>query len=463
MKRAKENRRVWILLSALILSATVGHWYSAYHLYNPNLNRPMQLSGDEIVYIALGDRLIREGKYNTKGLEQTLPFDRKRVQVPVYLEAPLFKHPPLYPFMVGLSRFLLRGVPGASFLPSLLMGAVSLLGLFWLARELGFTPLQSLLSVLLLAVSPIHWICSSRVWLDATLMTFIVLAIAAQLRAQKNPKWWIWMGVFWGCAFLTKYTAFAAWLFVFGASVLVDQSLLKKRRFWQGHAIALALFLPWLICRFWFEGTAVVVFWKSNIEDWKSVTQRMRLLWVLPFTVALGSIWIWCSRRKWYSEGMGSPWILVLGTFAFLFMALSIEELNFRTIPWSGWGRNELCVSGRNFYLSRQILFEPICWWGLLGLLAVPSEFKWTVIRAAWIGLFVFLTCWGNFQSRYALPLLPFEHLLAIGFLIPLFKHAKGKEARLTRVLIVGWVLYSCARSLWIVNGMAINNQFFYF
>lgn len=452
----------WIVLTLLVSVATAGRWVSANHLANPIYNSAKRMSGDEVVYIVLGDRIWKEGRYDTRGLAAQLPLDRDRVVIPEYLEAPLFKHPPMFPFLVGLSRFLFWGVQGSSIYPSLLMGAVSLFALFWLALEMGCSPGQGLLAVLLLAVSPVHWICSSRIWMDVTLMTFILLAVAAQVRAVQHDGWWKWSGFFWGCALLTKYTAFAAWAFAIGGALMLRPELRRDRRFWTGQAIAAAMFLPWLVCRFWFEGAVVLMFWTSKVEDWQSFAQMFRRAWILLPLAGLAWLWLRCSEQGCFNRWIATPRFLAWGTLVFLALVLVMgNRLSLCTLPWSGWGPNELRSSPRDFYLTHSLMFEPVCWWGLVGLVVFRREAAWDLARAVWLGLFLFLTLWGNFQSRYGLPLEPFELLFSVALLSPRGSCAAG--SRWVCALSGAWILLSCARSLWIVSQIAINNQFFYF
>ena len=64
----------------------------------------------------------------------------------------------------------------------------------------------------LTAVSPIHWICSARLWLDMPLTTLTLVAVWCQVRGARQASWLPAAGFFWGCAVLTKYVAFVAWL-----------------------------------------------------------------------------------------------------------------------------------------------------------------------------------------------------------------------------------------------------------
>jgi len=453
----------WIALAALILAATAGRWVSASRLADPSHNRARQVSGDEILYIALGDRLWKEGRYDARGLADRMPLDRTRVNIPAYLDAPLFKHPPMFPFLVGMSRTIFWKVPGSSIYPSLLMGAVSLAAIFWLAKELGCSPAQGLLAVLLLAVSPVHWICSSRIWMDMTLTAFILLAVAAQIRAMGRSEWWKWAGVFWGCALLTKYTAFAPWAFALAASLYLKPGLRNERAFRSAIAITAGMFLPWVIARIGFEGWTALAVWKSPVEDWAAMLRMARWLWLAPVLAAAGWLWLRVTRREWFDRWMEPVPLLAWGTLAFLILyAILNARLSFGTIPWSGFGPNALKDSPRDFYLIRQILFEPVCWWGLIGLLVFRRRISWDMTRAVWAGLFLFLTLWGNFQSRYGLPLVPFELVFAAAVLWPR-RHGEGRVRLWSWGLASLWILFSCVRSLWIVDRIAIDNKFFYF
>jgi hypothetical protein len=230
--------------------------------------------------------------------------------------------------------------------------------------------------------------------------------------------------------------------------------------FWLGQGIAAAVFLPWLALRFCVEGSDVIFFWKSGVEDWRTLARLWK--WVCVAPVVAAAVWIWAraGQRGMFARAVRDPRLLAFGTLAFIVLAF-IGPLDLDRIPWFGFGPNQLAGSSRDFYLSHQILFEPVCWWGLIGLVVYGGGERWNLLRAGWLGFFLFLTAWDNFQSRYGLPLLPFEEVFTAGLLGCFL--AEGKRNKAAVALAVLWLLLSWARSIWIMSDVGIRNQYFYF
>ena len=127
------------------------------------------------------------------------------------------------------------------------------------------------------------------------------------------------------------------------------------------------------------------------------------------------------------------------------------------------WGSNPLAASSSHFYLTRQVLFEPIGWLGIAALLAarLHPAVAWVPIRATWLWLFLFLTVWGNYQLRYGVVLVAWEHLGAVALLT--LPQPGNRSSQLAGVLGAAWLLGTFARSLWILYASAAHNDFFYF
>jgi 4-amino-4-deoxy-L-arabinose transferase-like glycosyltransferase len=404
---------------------------------------------------------LYEGRYTTRGIEQ-LPAFELAGRAP-YLQAPLFKHPPLFPALIGLSRFAGGGGLAAAFVPNLAFSAISIVVMFLLACELDLGHEKALLCAALMAVSPVHWICSARVWLDMPLATLVLIAVWCQIRGVRQASWLPAAGFFWGCAALTKYVALVAWLGALTATLVSMPSAYRSRYFWTGQALTAAMVAAWLFVRWHFEGASVVMFWRSSINDWRMLATALRSLWLLPVVAAV-LIVVW--RRLKSERFHRNCELLALPVATLLALGLSrIFGWSLLEIPMTSWSHNRLADSSRAFYLARQVLFEPVCWVGIIALLLPLRSLRlpgWTVIQLTWVCLFVFLTCWGNYQLRYGLILTPWEYLGAAG-LLRLPRGEVLDRSTAATAFSACWLALTVARSLWIVLKLAMAPAFFYF
>lgn len=425
----------------------------------------MKLSGDEIVYVLLSERLLAAGEYHTIGFSD-IPGMSGRAEA--YLEAPLFKHPPLYPLLVGFARRLLPGKPIAPFVPNILLSAVSLLALALLARALGMSWGQTTAVCALLAISPTHWTASSRIWLEMTWTTFALLAVASTVRALDDDRWWLLAGICWGLAWLTKYTALVVWLGCLAGVAWARPSALLTSRALIGHVIAVTACAPWLAWRFSVEGTDVILFWRSAVQDWRVFARALCWLWALP-VIGLGLL---LARRRWRQlDPKGIPFapgpsvaIASLAVLALVPVSLGGSHSDLVTQPWAGWAENRLAESSRAFHAARPVLFEPILACVLPALLVVRGG-GWAVVQGTWIVLFLFLSVWGNFQSRYTLPLIPLGLLLSIAVVWPPVLSQRHRGALRT---LLWWgaaaaIVLSALRSIWLIEAMVLEQDYFYF
>lgn len=129
---------------------------------------------------------------------------------------------------------------------SALCGAGTVLFVYLLGREL-FGRWAGFVSALVL-LSSIHFIRMVRFGMTDGPMTFFVTAsLYFFWKGRSRETDWVWAGVFFGLAFLTK--SFAA-LFVPAAAAVYmllsgDFSAVRSRYAWLGFLAALALVLPW--------------------------------------------------------------------------------------------------------------------------------------------------------------------------------------------------------------------------
>jgi 4-amino-4-deoxy-L-arabinose transferase-like glycosyltransferase len=447
------------VLAVVVLLALAGRLWSASSLFLPDPGRAVRLSGDEMVYIYLGDRLFEGGRYSTLGIERTLPGEVDATSLPAYLKAPVFKHPPVFPFLVGLARWW-GGTLAWSFVPAIALAGVGILATFWLARTSGLSLWLAIAPAALVAISPVHWIAGSRVWLDVPLATLITLAVSAQLAAVERPRWHGAAGVLWGLATLTKYTAAIPWAVM---AVATRPETPSQRSTWVGGlATGGVLLLPWLFVRLSADGFQALAFWDHPVQDWRHLGVVLR--W-LPLVAAAGLAGRWLCRR--YRARLAAQTtafrLLVVGTAAYAALLVLDRGSPLTGIPWSGWDHNELATSSPVFYLLHLVTFDPVLWLGVVGSMVVRIDPRLDGVRWAWVALLVFLTLWGNYQSRYGAPLLPLQMILAVALVRDAITESVGTRRLVATGLAGAWFMLSAVRSLWVVGHLALPNDFFYF
>ena len=124
----------------------------------------------------------------------------------------VYEAPPLVKLLIGLSVFLNSKLPHplgellAARLPSILMGTLLVLGIYWLGRApLG--RVIALLAALCLAFSPWLAYFSALAYLDTTMTTFITLAYLLFWHAPQRPALYPVAAALLGLGAASKYTA----------------------------------------------------------------------------------------------------------------------------------------------------------------------------------------------------------------------------------------------------------------
>ena len=155
--------------------------------------------------------------------------------------------PPLIPFLIHLCRAVLGdSLRAIRFIPAL---ATSLLVVqaAVIARELGGKTYAMLLTAVTVLIAPQYLSNGSllttnclepNLWMACA--HFIILAIQ-----RKNPRYWIWVGVFAGIGLEEKYSiAFFVMGIVAGLLATEQRRAFLNKWFWVGSAAGLLIFLP---------------------------------------------------------------------------------------------------------------------------------------------------------------------------------------------------------------------------
>jgi hypothetical protein len=470
LKMKWNSKSTWLLL-ALVLAAGWGRWISASHVWDLRHNPTKSLYFDEVVYITLGQHLLRGDDYSLR--KQYANMKRAYKSVPRYVNDPLFKHPPLVPAMVGISMKCMSDNIRGAFIPGLLFGTAMVALVFGLARSLFSGEREAWIAAFLLTWSTTQWICSARIILEAPLSFFILAGVACQFWGAHRPRL-AWVAVVaWTLAWWTKYTAIPIWALFQVLMLLAYPKLLRNRTYWTTQAVLLALYIPWVAWRLSVDGAGLFCIWKSNTEEWIAASRLLSRpsVWMALIVSALAVTWIAGRRGRILPALMQPIWARshVVGLAVAVLLAMGLlafwkpATFSFERVPWVGDNVNLLREGPVWTYLLRLFWFEPITLLGMAGVFFLPGNRRVQIIKGLAVGGTIAITAWGNYQMRYLLPVIPFWEMLAAGALVFFYDRIRCRSQVMAILFVVGWLGWSLLRSAWLVSKIAIPNNVFYY
>lgn len=161
--------------------------------------------------------------------------------------------PPLTPFVAHYWQLLLGSSVFAVRLIPAVIGALSIVIIGQIVRELGGRTWSIVLACLAYLVSPAFLRTNSLfqpVSFDSLFWLLGTWAMVGLLRSG-NKKWWLVLGIIFGFGFLNKYSiVFPALAFVIGLSLTKQRSLFRSRWLFFGAVAALLIILPNLLWQF---------------------------------------------------------------------------------------------------------------------------------------------------------------------------------------------------------------------
>ncbi len=163
------NKNVYIALIAIFFLGIFLRYYG--------FHQPHGLTFDEGLYAHLLAPQLEEDptNYSTQIAYQRLIAQSDR-PIPKYLDRPLFKHPPLYCYLIAVNYKFFGRSDLSAVSVSILLGSLMILAVFFLGTAL-YDRRVGLLSALFLCIEPIHWVCSEKIWMETTLSLFVLLAV----------------------------------------------------------------------------------------------------------------------------------------------------------------------------------------------------------------------------------------------------------------------------------------------
>lgn len=482
--RSRRNYVYLVLIAVFFLSIFLRYY---------GFHRPHGLTFDEGLYAELLAGQLKEdpADYSTQRAYRVHTALGERL--PTYLDRPLFKHPPLYCYLIALSYQLFGSGNLAAVSVSILFGSLMIPGVFFLGREL-YDDRVGLLAAFLLCVDPVHWVCSERIWMETTMSFFILAAVLLFVLGQTRKYYLPFSGLSIGLAMLTKYPGILSLFIIFTFVAMADRPLLKQKGFWILCGLPFLVFSPWVVWNWKVYGNfhEAVISAHALKTHWESAARILSghgvslsallllagLLFIMRHKINLlfesGPAARMTPKGKKAAGLTGLSMFILAALFVPVLRGMVKEAFVWKDTILVGWS-NPFLTAPWHFYLTRLVELSPLYLFSFLSVFFVFGKNKgdWLLVWSSlWIlGSFILL---GNYQSRYILPAVPFLIILSARCQVWVYDKlslgtaagtAPNAEAyRLVlKILFVGVVLYFALKTLWTDRLIAVGPDYGYF
>lgn len=437
---------------------------------------------DESVYCMLAAQMIKSpGTYNTIAIyEDSL---KKGRALPEYFKMPVFKHPPMFAWMISKSYTLFGMTYKAGFLVSLLMGTL-LIVLAYLLGSALFDERTGLIAAAIMLIEPVGWITSQKIWMETSLAFFTVLSLALFALSIKryNVYFLIASGIAGGLAALCKYPGLLAPVIITVYALIADRGLFRKKAFLSAIILPFMIIAPWLLRNFKAYGLRLDLVNDEVATIVKISTTVLEKTWYLIMgaaVLALLFIFIKYWAKPFYERNIapkreGMTWVLCGAAVAAIFALVSGSVYNAFIpgfVPEAGWRIGMFYSKPWHFYLGRLIELSPFYIFSFAGLIFMAAEkelrkqYVFLVLSiAAILSLYIL---WRNFQCRYItasiVPLIVLgSRALDRCYVFAGKLKPEGLKVACVAILAV-FVLYAVIKTVNIDIALAVPNNVCYF
>lgn len=450
-----------------------------------------RLTIDGSLYDSLGAQLAREPlNYSPRSFwartRVTLKDGKAKEIARGYLDQPLFKHPPLFAYMIAVSKSLFGQNYDASKYVPLVLRALTVLCVFALARKL-LGSYYGLLAAFLAAIDPVYMFSSQKVWTEVPYSFFVYLSVCLLLLAEGKQSRIYLSAVSLGLALLCKYVAVLGVIPVYCFFVFSGYG--KKKGIVFLYSILLFIvFLPWLLWNYNAFGPGFLYRMISlHTSDISGVSLGFTLVPILStvavFALLAGLLFLLSAVKAWggglivRAKNVIEPRTLrivltiIMAELLFVLIFLSkgavINGLNIAYLPPTSDSMHFFDKKPVYFYLSHLLELSPLY---LLSYVSALLIAKWDV-RMACIALIpvsvlAMFTYYGRFETRYiamATPALMILAAYSIREIICFLMRSRGR-ARILWVSIFSCIIcYMIARTVHVDMALVMKNNFIYF
>jgi len=392
---------------------------------------------DEMVYYRMGKQVLADfTNYNT------IPYCKELAAMgrplPDYFFAPLFKHPPVFAYLLALSMKIFgESLISASYV-SIFLG-VFMIPLIYILGTLVSGRLVGFLAAIFLWLDPVSIICSQKIWMDTPIAFFTLLsAVFFVIGATKNKGGGMYLlsGISSGLATNTKYTGILITFIIFLYALMYKRELLKNIQFQLGLILPFVMTGPWLLWNYHVYGLASL----EKHSELLTLFIRLKpvILYGIPTLLIILVAFIFYKKKispkkilkdakraetTSHQETVDSPdklrvasIILIIVFFIIFLKNYLFNGLNFMFIPRTSWYQGFASGETSLFYFGRLLEFSLLYAFSLASIFLFHQKEKTLkpFIRWSAVVILLFFISWKNYQSRYILSSLPFLIILGV-------------------------------------------------
>ena len=451
---------------------------SAFLIRLENFKYSRARSIDEIVYTRMAFQVL-----NNPSDYHTIPFGQELSargrKLPEYFFKPLYKHPPVFTYLISLSMKL--------FDPNLLsVGYVSLalgvlmIPLIYLLGTMIDDRTTGLLAAFFLWLDPVNIICSQKVWPDTSIAFFALVAAVCFVGGLKGKKDFLFIlsGVASGLAANMKYPGILITFAIFLFAVLNRRDLFQNKKFVVSLFIPFLMLIPWGLWNWKVYGIMGLLENREFIAFFDRIFKR--IVFILPVLIIV----VWSGRfllkrkRENINAVISSPPIqntrkvtiaFIIAVLILLFYKPLLQSLHFTHIPFGTWQQGIVQKSLPIFYFSKLIEFSflYVFSFGAIFLYHADDKQENSFLRIAAVIILVFFTLWRGYQSRYVIASLPLLIVLGVQlwkeFFEKLSEHPNATVALIGSITLRFLVYYVMAKTYYLNLMFSFTNDMCYF
>ncbi|HLJ53459.1 MAG TPA: glycosyltransferase family 39 protein [Chthonomonadaceae bacterium] len=302
-------------------------------------------------------------------------------------------HPPLTPVMANVSVWLFGNTVFAlRFFPAL-AGALTVLVVGMVTRELGGNRFAQVAAVVSTMMAPLFIAANGLLMpisVDILVWTFSSYLVLRIIKYQQNHLWAV-VGLTIGIGLLNKYNVlFFVFALVLGLAIAGPRRVFKSGWFWTGSVLAFLVVLPNLLWQAHHGWATLEFLHNMNRNVMSKISRPMFLVWQVLFLNPCGLL-LWLAGLYFYmGTAEGRPY-KVFGLIYLIILAFLIA------------------ANGKHYYLGAAypMLFAA----APMGIMNIARQrrLKWDKVRNGYVGL---LGAGSLLTFPAALPTLPADSSL---------------------------------------------------